>query len=45
MRGSEEVGSGILFVLKNDNLCFFFGVWMVVGKYNWKSVMSFPVFG
>jgi len=40
--GSEEVG--IFFFLKNKNLCSFSGVWMVVGKGNWKSVMSFSVF-
>ena len=45
MGGSEEVGSRILFFLENENLCFFSGVWMVVGKCNWKSIMSFPVFG
>ena len=45
MGGSEEVRSEILFLLENENLYFFFGVWMVVGKYDWKSVMSFMVFG
>ena len=45
MGESEEVGSRILFLLENENLCFFSGIWMVVGKCNSKSVMSFLVFG
>jgi len=41
---SEEVANMILFLSKNENLCFFSGVWMVVEKCNWKSVISFSVF-
>ena len=33
------------FFWKNENLHFLSGIWMVVRKCNWKSVMSFSVFG
>ena len=32
--GSEEVRSRIVFLLESENLCFFFGVWVGVGKCN-----------
>ena len=32
--GSEKVESMSLFFLENENLYFFYGVWMVIGKCN-----------